>query len=333
VPFTANGKTVLAYELDVTNTAVQELALTRLEASVNEADQAALVYERGDLAKNTKPASQTLKAGARAVIFCWIDLPGAAAWSRLRNQLFYRQGAETRSVQAEPEKIDAASGLALGTPFAAGDWWAAVGPSNASEHRRAQVRVNGDPEAPFAQRYAIDWIELCDGRFYANGGKANTDFCAYGKDLLAVADATVAAVKDGIPDNKPGENSRAVKITLDTLLGNRVALDLGNHLYAVYAHLQPGSLQVKAGDRVHRGQAIGKLGNSGNSDAPHLHFHVAQADSVEQAETAQSRPYPYQFDAFEFLGRYSGNGAMKPGVAQTRTHELALDGDVVRFKQ
>lgn len=53
-------------------------------------------------------------------------------------------------------------------------------------------------------------------------------------------------------------------------------LDLGDNRHAFYGHLLPGSLRVKPGDRVRRGQVIGRLGNSGNSTGPHLHFHNAR---------------------------------------------------------
>jgi murein DD-endopeptidase MepM/ murein hydrolase activator NlpD len=56
-------------------------------------------------------------------------------------------------------------------------------------------------------------------------------------------------------------------------------LDLGGGTYAFYAHLQPGSLRVKNGDRVTRGRVLGLLGNSGNSTEPHLHFHVSDGMS------------------------------------------------------
>ena len=68
-------------------------------------------------------------------------------------------------------------------------------------------------------------------------------------------------------------------ITSETIGGNHVVLDLGGGRFAFYAHLQPGSLKVKVGDRVTRGQIIGLVGNSGNSTEPHLHFHISNGVS------------------------------------------------------
>ena len=50
--------------------------------------------------------------------------------------------------------------------------------------------------------------------------------------------------------------------------------DIGEGNYAFYAHLKTGSVKVKAGDQLSAGQVIATLGNTGNTDAPHLHFHV-----------------------------------------------------------
>jgi murein DD-endopeptidase MepM/ murein hydrolase activator NlpD len=86
-------------------------------------------------------------------------------------------------------------------------------------------------------------------------------------------------VKDGIPENVPGLASRAVPITIDTVGGNHIILELEKGRYAFYAHLQPGSLRVKAGDRVKQGQTMALLGNTGNSTEPHLHFHVSDGNS------------------------------------------------------
>ena len=61
---------------------------------------------------------------------------------------------------------------------------------------------------------------------------------------------------------------------LETLAGNHIVEDFGDGRYALYAHLIPGSLRVHVGDVVVQGEVLGRLGNSGNSTQPHLHFHV-----------------------------------------------------------
>ena len=61
---------------------------------------------------------------------------------------------------------------------------------------------------------------------------------------------------------------------LTAITGNYVMIDHGTNEYSLYAHLQPDSVRVHVGDKVKAGNVIGKLGSSGNSTEPHLHFHV-----------------------------------------------------------
>ncbi len=162
-----------------------------------------------------------------------------------------------------------------------------------------------------------------DRRSHSGDAKDNRSYLAYGEDAIAVADGIVSAVKDGIPENVPGLTSRAVPITLDTVGGNHVILDIGGGAYAFYAHLQPGSLKVKLGDKVRRGQVVGLVGNSGNSTEPHLHFQVSDANSPLGSEGL-----PYALDAFEVQGRIGSTPLPAP---EARKKEMPLANVVVRF--
>jgi murein DD-endopeptidase MepM/ murein hydrolase activator NlpD len=149
-----------------------------------------------------------------------------------------------------------------------------------------------------AQRFAIDWVLLGpDGRFFRKNASDNANFAGYGAEVIAVADGVVAHIRSDLPDN-PGSNPQSGRtVTLDTITGNTIVLDLGGGRFALYAHLQPGSLKVALGDKVSAGQVLAKLGNSGNSDAPHLHFQMMDANSPLGAEGI-----PYAFTAFTQTG-------------------------------
>jgi hypothetical protein len=67
------------------------------------------------------------------------------------------------------------------------------------------------------------------------------------------------------------------------LLFMDVVVKIAPKRFAFYAHMQPGSLRVKEGDRVRKGQILGLLGNTGNTDAPHLHFHIMDGPSPLQS--------------------------------------------------
>lgn len=171
-----------------------------------------------------------------------------------------------------------------------------------------------------------------DGKPWHDNPKINANWYCYGAEVLAVADGVVASIKDGIAENVPMSPTRAVPITLDTIGGNFVILAIGHGAFAFCAHLQPGSLRIKPGERVRRGQVLGLLGNSGNSDAPHLHFHVSDDNSLE------SEGLPYVLDSFEFLGTADVDEAFKDGWTpraaikpQKRVREIPAENAAVRF--
>ena len=122
----------------------------------------------------------------------------------------------------------------------------------------------------------------------------NEDFYCYGEEVVAVADATVASVVAGIPQNQPGRVPP--DSDLRTITGNRVIPNLGGKVFAIYAHLQPGSIRVKQGQRVQRGELLALVGNSGLSDGPHLHFQVADADGLA------GEGLPYVLDGYASFG-------------------------------
>jgi murein DD-endopeptidase MepM/ murein hydrolase activator NlpD len=123
-----------------------------------------------------------------------------------------------------------------------------------------------------------------------------------------------------------------VALTTDGLFGNYVVLKIAPGVFAGYAHLQCGSVAVKPGDHVHRGQLLGRLGQSGNSAAPHLHFQLANAATFEGSEGV-----PYVFDRFDLLGpetegQLFGMGdAWKATGNAPRRLQLPLNDIVVEF--
>ena len=208
----------------------------------------------------------------------------------------------------------------IAAPLRGDNWLAGNGPSNSSGHRRALIPVDG--RAQIAQRFAIDWVrQNADGKTFTGDPKDNKNYRAYGNDALAVADGIVTEIKDGIPENIPGKDSRAVPITLETVAGNHVILDIGHGRYAFYAHLQPGSPKVKVGDHVKRGQVLGLVGNSGNSTEPHLHFHLSNGNSPLGSEGI-----PYALESFE--------AKPKAGAPATKHRmEIPTGNEIVTFTE
>jgi murein DD-endopeptidase MepM/ murein hydrolase activator NlpD len=320
VPLADGGKTHLCYELHITNWGAGEVLLSRIDVIDNEAELAR--FEGSELnGLLTRPGAPGLQdkrvvgPGLRAVVFLWISIENGAATPR---SLRHRITSESDTVEGGEVSVVTATEMTLGPPLRGSRWLAGNGPSNDSIHRRALLPVEGG--ARIAQRFAIDWLKLgADGRSFDGDRKLNKNFHAYGAETLAVADATVIATKDGIPENVPGPASRAVPMTLETVGGNFVVLQLRRDRYAFYAHLQPGSLRVKPGDVVKRAQVLGLVGNSGNSTEPHLHFQVSDGPSP-----LGSSGMPYVLDAYELL---SGDN---PGM---RAKQLPLQNDRVAFTE
>ncbi|MFH9198880.1 M23 family metallopeptidase [Streptomyces anulatus] len=125
--------------------------------------------------------------------------------------------------------------------------------------------------------------------------RRNRDFPAFGAPLLAVADATVVRASDGQRDHLSRNSLPALAYLMliegnvrsilgaHRIIGNHVILDLGEGTFAVYAHVQRGSLRVRAGDTVRAGQRLGRVGNSGNTTEPHLHFHLMDGPDLDNA--------------------------------------------------
>jgi murein DD-endopeptidase MepM/ murein hydrolase activator NlpD len=153
------------------------------------------------------------------------------------------------------------------------------------------------------QRFAVDWEQLdAQGRIFSGPSEDLKSYTIFGQPVLAVADAVVNSTRDGLPEEVPGKYP--VGISIQDADGNSVVLDLGGGNYALYAHLQPGSIRVKRGDRVKRGQVIGQVGNTGNSVVPHLHFHV-----MDGPLPLASNGLPYEIDEFEVTGKTPGTEA------------------------
>jgi hypothetical protein len=178
----------------------------------------------------------------------------------------------------------------LGPPLRGRGYVAADGCCDSIRHVRALLPINGTFH--LSQRFAVDWEQIDDeGRLFRGDPKSTHSYHIYGKPVLAVADAVVVASRNDLDDHVPGKLPEGLPI--DEADGNFVILDIGGGAYALYAHMLRGSVRVRAGDRIRRGDQIGNVGNTGNSQAPHLHFQMMDGPSA-----LASNGIPYVFDDF-----------------------------------
>lgn len=131
-----------------------------------------------------------------------------------------------------------------------------------------------------------------DSSQYKEKGDNTRDYYCFGQKVIAPADGSVVVAEDGIDDNKVGE--------VNTLKnwGNTVIVKHAEGLYTKMCHLQKGSVSVKVGDNVQYGQVIGKVGNSGRSPYPHLHFQL-QATPYIGSKTIKYPLFAYLEDGKE----------------------------------
>lgn len=323
-PVKGDGKFHLVYELYLKNEGRTAIDLKSVQVLGERADMPLAHYAGDELvsklhsAPNTPPKLRLL-AGQQAIVFIWLTV---ATENDIPASLRHRVGFTARSLfitnwvesRRSPVRHDLLP--VLQRPLDGAGWFANQGPDNDSNHRRALFYLDG--KLHISQRFAIDWVRLDQNGEVGSGDPLdNTSYYGYGAEVLSVADGIVTSIQDGIPENIPGP-TRAVPMTIETLPGNYALVRLDSGHYALYAHLQPGSLRVRQGDRVGRGQVLGLLGNSGNSDGPHLHFQICDANSPLAAEGV-----PFVFESFEVT---------QDGLSwEPRQLEIPLKDAILRF--
>jgi murein DD-endopeptidase MepM/ murein hydrolase activator NlpD len=128
--------------------------------------------------------------------------------------------------------------------------------------------LNQHHDSP-SQRFAFDLVGVGnDGKTRRGKGNGNDDYYAFGREVLAPADGQVIKVIEGVDDNAPGSMNRSATV------GNCVMIQHREDEVSVLAHFKQGSIVVKVGDQVKRGQVLGQCGNTGNSSEPHIHYHL-----------------------------------------------------------
>ncbi|HWI20097.1 MAG TPA: M23 family metallopeptidase [Vicinamibacterales bacterium] len=311
VVFSQDGYSYVAYELHITNFQAVDVTLNSLRLT---SQGAPLAEFSGDELRrrivrpgfrNDYATPHLVGPGQRAIVTIWSPLPlfvGAASITQTIDLDVMRPAGAVRTsasllVTAQPIKP-----LVIGPPLGAGQWVAMYDPLLKGGHRTAVYTIDGRARIP--GRFAIDFITLPpSGAMIRNQSPRPPDLNGFGADVLAVADGTIAAALDDTADDMPQP------VSPELASGNYVAIDIGDGHFAFYEHLQQGSVRVKAGDRVKRGQVIGRLGSSGSSSiGPHLHFHVADANSLLGAESV-----PFAFERFTVLGDFESLAALTSG--------------------
>jgi hypothetical protein len=306
----SDGLVHLVYELWMTNFSSGDVSVKKVEVlggqDVLQSLDAATIAARLQAAGQRESAG-TLAGSAQGLLFLHVVL---AAGTPIPSQLSHRVTLHANAAPPGRQEITESGGevtvdrrpvVSIGPPLHGEGYVSADSCCDATRHTRAALPVNG--RVWLAQRYAVDWEQLdAQGRIYAGPQEKLESYTIFGKPVVAVADAVVTSVTDGLPEQTPGKYP--TNIPLDEADGNSVILDLGEQHYALYAHMQPGTIQVRVGERVAAGQLIGLVGNSGNSVAPHLHFQMNDKPS-----SLGSNGLPYEIKDFQITGKSAGTKA------------------------
>jgi hypothetical protein len=318
IPFVgSDGRTHLVYELWMTNFSSGKVEVERVEILSSGAVLETL--DGSNIASRLQPAgfresTSVMLPSTDSLLFIHLILAnGQPVPQKLSHRVKIRVEAAPPGLQEMTETggetvVNARPVVVIGPPLRGANYVSADSCCDASRHTRAALPVNG--RVWLAQRFAVDWEQLDEqGRIYKGPAKEVASYKIYGQDVLAVADATIVSAIDDMPNQVPG--AMPTNVSIQQADGNSIVLDLGGGRYGLYAHLKPGSVRVHAGDHVKRGQTIALVGNSGNTLAPHLHFHV-----MDHASPLASNGLPYEIDNFQITGSSPGTAAFDVAEAQ-----------------
>ncbi len=312
-PIVQNGAIRLVYEMLITNFSRAAYVVDSIEAKAGrtqskfaDATLAAIIKHLGVPAQPTGADVRSIDAGRSVIVFFILDLGKNKAPDVIEHTLrLIDDKGDAHDVRLAPLRVSDQSPIVVAPPLR-GEWIAGDSVNNGPDaaHRRAVLVDNG--HAWIAQRFAIDWVQyqMVDGvRTTWKGPEDKNDsyFC-YGKPIYNVAAGKVVDMSDGMPENVPHSGKYAIPIDFNNAAGNHVVVQIAPDRYVLYAHMQPGTVRVKVGDRVRTGEIIGLVGNTGSSTEPHLHMHID-----DQPSFLAGNGVPYEFTEGEASGPVEAN--------------------------
>jgi hypothetical protein len=334
-------------KVEVLNAVTGRVVLVLTGAALR-ADLTPVAGQLGD-EDSTDPAessSRTVPSSATWVV--WLDVTVAARTDvprRLEHQvvgaLLPPSGAAPLPFNSTVGSVPASTQIppVLSPPVEGGIWYMSEGCCNDdTHHRRGLAPINGQLAVP--QRFAIDFFRLdAEHRTWVGDPSKVTSYLSYRQPVIAAAPGTVVASRNDLPNSTALPHPPPIP-PIDQTVGNFVIEQIAPGAYVLYAHLDPGSVQVHAGQKVSRGQLLGRIGTSGNSTTPHLHFQLLTTPTFFPTDSK-----PYVFDHFDLLGQitkrlWDDNLGLQPtgtlpfaaaAHPGPRTDELPLDRTVVDF--
>jgi hypothetical protein len=319
----SDGLRHVEYDLVVTNGAATPAALTVVEVLTLDGDLL-LRLDGPALVAATQPLegmSPTAEIPGSTAVAVVVDLGLAADQPVAR--LTHRIGYELRGASVDPGTSHEVSGPALAldprspvmiiAPLSGPGWLTANSCCDAfTTHRAGRTPTGGDRFVK-SETFAVDWIQLHGDQPFTGDGSSPGQWFGHAAEVVAAADGTVVAARDGLAEQPP--NSLPAGIDPTQSAGNHVIVQIRPDTWALYAHLQPGSIAVAVGDKLVAGQPLGRLGNSGNSLAPHLHFGLLDGPDPGNANSVPFVLDHYAVsgavDAASYRAAFAGTGPLR----------------------
>ena len=302
----SDGKDHVEYNLLVVNVFSDPVTLTGVTV-VGTSGEDLMTIQGAKLAAATQTLythapSAVIPASAAVAVEVDLVLPPGRVPDHVSNRITYALPAgvpgavivDDTVVKGPTIEVDHARAITIKPPLAGDGWLATSACCSPNVHRDLRLAADGLRFAT-AETFAVDWALVKGNRVYDGDGSRNEQFYDFGTDVLAVADSTVASTSDGVPETTPFASTPPE--TKEGFGGNTVILKIADGVYAAYGHLQPGSIQVKVGETVRAGDVIGKLGNTGPSQGPHLHFGL-----LDKPDLFVGKSLPFVFKNFAVVG-------------------------------
>lgn len=172
--------------------------------------------------------------------------------------------------------------------------------------------------------YDAHWL-----RYFLLGVPLNQCFC-WGQEVYAPCEGVIVKAEDGYRERsrvhvlsdmfvavKSAYAFNPRKNNIQSVAGNYIIIKCSNDVYAGFVHLQKGSIGVSVGQSVKKGDFLGKVGHSGNSIFPHMHFQL-----MDSSDILLAKGLPCAFEQYELF---------KNGAWQKVYNGIPTNKDRIRF--
>lgn len=358
IPFAGtDGKTHLVYELQVFNASPRAARLTGLQtladgpdgkvlSSLSAEELAARTLQVGPAVDQTGPSVEIPGGRVGLVLLDGVYDDRGAIPAQVTHRIqatFVVSPDDDRVAQLYPTESNQVGGVVtpssqtatvIGSPLAGADWFTTGSCCTLAGHRGFMMPLGGRMNG--TERFALEYVrldmdapKLIDSEAgvmatFRGDPTRNESYLAWDQPVLAVADGTVVEAISDVADRPPGSFAEGLELT--KLTGNGVIIDLGGGVHAMVNHLKQDSVPVKVGDKVKKGQEIGRLGNSGNSSQPHLHFQMFLGVAPLSGDNL-----PFVIDKLTYGGQVGDGGITFPTPAGPRTDQYPLAESVTSY--